>query len=273
MLCDTPRDEMFATAPTEARGEGIEPSSPGSKPGSLPLTDPRISKSALRESNPPRQVGSLEPLPLGQGHVLHQSCGGRNRTCVRAVNSRLPVPTRVPPHHVSQDDWIRTSDLVLPKHAEYQAFLRPEFNKAESGKPKADVLLGFPLSPFRFWKSAQRELNPHFRHGRAVGCRYIMGAFVGVELSKIQEHREGLEPSSPHYECGVLAAGRPVLVAEVGPVGLEPTPTRLRAGNAAANTLVPSTSRHRSRRGGSRTLDLDLIRVLLSPLSYTPRHE
>jgi hypothetical protein len=28
----------------------------------------RISKSALRESNPPRQVGSLEPLPLGQGH-------------------------------------------------------------------------------------------------------------------------------------------------------------------------------------------------------------
>jgi hypothetical protein len=27
-------------------------------------------QSALRESNPPRQVGSLEPLPLGQGHVV-----------------------------------------------------------------------------------------------------------------------------------------------------------------------------------------------------------
>ena len=26
----------------------------------------------------------------------------------------------------------------------------------------------------------------------------------------LQEHREGLEPSSPHYECGVLAAKRPV---------------------------------------------------------------
>jgi hypothetical protein len=25
-------------------------------------------------------------------------------------------------------------------------------------------------------KSAQRELNPHFRHGKAVGSRYIMGA-------------------------------------------------------------------------------------------------
>ena len=31
-------------------------------------------ESALRESNPPRQVGSLEPLPLGQEHVLiHQA--------------------------------------------------------------------------------------------------------------------------------------------------------------------------------------------------------
>ena len=57
------------TISRKARGEGIEPSSPGSKPGGLPLTDPRIAKSALWESNPPRQVGSLEPLPLGQGHI------------------------------------------------------------------------------------------------------------------------------------------------------------------------------------------------------------
>ena len=27
------------------------------------------------------------------------SCGGRNRTCVRAINSRLPVPAQDPPHH------------------------------------------------------------------------------------------------------------------------------------------------------------------------------
>lgn len=25
-------------------------------------------------------------------------------------------------------------------------------------------------------ESAQRELNPHVRHGKATGCRYIMGA-------------------------------------------------------------------------------------------------
>jgi hypothetical protein len=30
----------------------------------------RAGESALRESNPPRQVGSLEPLPLGQEHKL-----------------------------------------------------------------------------------------------------------------------------------------------------------------------------------------------------------
>jgi hypothetical protein len=36
---------------------------------------PRIEESVLRESNPPRQVGSLEPLPLGQGHKLFQAEG------------------------------------------------------------------------------------------------------------------------------------------------------------------------------------------------------
>ena len=60
---------------TEVRGEGFEPPSPGSKPGSLPLADPRSTRSALRESNSPRQLGRLEPLPLGQGHVKAE--GGR----------------------------------------------------------------------------------------------------------------------------------------------------------------------------------------------------
>ena len=51
-------------------GAGIEPADPSFK-----ATDfyhqklPRIVKSALRESNPPVQLGRLAPLPLGQGHV------------------------------------------------------------------------------------------------------------------------------------------------------------------------------------------------------------
>ena len=51
----------------------------------------------------------------------------------------------------------------------------------------------------------------------------------------------------------------------VGPEGLEPSPGGLRVRCAAASTLIPI-----SRRGGSRTLDLTLIRGLLSPLSYAP---
>ncbi len=35
----------------------------------------RAGESVLRESNPPRQVGSLEPLPLGQEHMLLRAEG------------------------------------------------------------------------------------------------------------------------------------------------------------------------------------------------------
>ncbi len=66
-----------------------------------------------------------------------------------------------------------------------QAFLHPES----------------PRSP----TSAQRESNPHVRHGKAVGYRYIMGTITVAELSRSREHRVGLEPTSPPYECGVFA--------------------------------------------------------------------
>ena len=55
--------------------------------------------------------------------------------------------------------------------------------------------------------SAQRESNPHVRHGKAVGYRYIMGTIAVPALSKSREHRVGLEPTSPPYESGIFAAG------------------------------------------------------------------
>ena len=70
------------------------------------------------------------------------------------------------------------------------------------------------LSHVLIIESAQRESNPHVRHGKAIGYRYIMGAWLEAELSKIQEHRVGVEPTLPHYGCGVLAAERPVLVCQ-----------------------------------------------------------
>ena len=44
-----------------------------------------------------------------------------------------------------------------------------------------------PTSDFRIpnWKSVQWESNPHFRHGKAVGYRYIMDAFV---YSIVKDH-------------------------------------------------------------------------------------
>lgn len=66
------------------------------------------------------------------------------------------------------------------------------------------------LSCFLSVKSAQRESNPHFRLGKAAGCRYIMGALQVCRIVKDQEHRVGVEPTSPRYECGILATGRPV---------------------------------------------------------------
>ena len=80
-----------------------------------------------------------------------------------------------------------------------QAFLHPES----------------PRSP----TSAQRESNPHVRHGKAVGYRYIMGTITVPELSRSREHRVGLEPTSPPYEGGVFAARRPVPALKDGTGG------------------------------------------------------
>ena len=59
---------------------------------------------------------------------------------------------------------------------------------------------GFPPSliphPF-FKKSAQWESNPHFRHGKATGSRYIMGANQTAGAA-------GFEPTHVVLETTVL---------------------------------------------------------------------
>jgi hypothetical protein len=84
---------------------------------------------------------------------------------------------------------------------------------------------------------AQRELNPLFRPGKAAGCRYIMGACVTTKLS----NSESTGPDSNRRHRITGAESWPLddqCLLSVGPEGLEPSPARLRAGNAAANTLV-----------------------------------
>src|SRR6185295_6445560 len=97
-----------------------------------------------------------------------------------------------------------------------------------------------------------------------------MGANVLIGLSKNdrREHRVGLEPTFPHYGCGVLAAERPVRV--MGSDGLEPSPARVRTGCAAANTLIPNSFAFRRSARRESNPRRALIRSLLSPLSYEP---
>ncbi len=72
---------------------------------------------------------------------------------------------------------------MFPEHAECQTFPHPDL------------------------QSAQWELNPHFRHGKAAGYRYIMGAKLHhyqIVKDQNQEHRAGIEPALPRYDGGVL---------------------------------------------------------------------
>ena len=64
---------------------------------------------------------------------------------------------------------------MLPKHAEFQAF--PCAEESKIGNPKPEIEM-----------SAPRESNPHFRPGKAAGCRYIMGACDHNQIVKEREH-------------------------------------------------------------------------------------
>ena len=95
-------------------------------------------------------------------------------------------------------------------------------------------------------KSTQRESNPHIRHGKAAGSRYIMGAKNRTKLSKIESTGWDSNPR-PARECSARITGAHFLAARatsaylsVGSEGLEPSPTWVRTRHAAANTLIPS---------------------------------
>ncbi len=178
-------------------------------------------QSALRELNPPRQRGKLAPLPLGQGHARRKeresnpqgsSLGRFRGGCHRqlacpsvkaAVAGIEPASGRLtaayPYQHGSHRNQVRTAGV------------EPAISCARDQRC-ASVPGGIPGFPTSCCKSAQRELNPHFRHGKAAGCRYIMGAIYVGRIVKDREHRAGVEPTLPRYECGVLATGRPVRV-------------------------------------------------------------
>jgi hypothetical protein len=72
---------------------------------------------------------------------------------------------------------------VRPKHAEYQAFLHPACEPDAHRVAGQRSHVGPRNDLHGTLKSAQRESNPRFLHGKQVGFRYIMGALWCAELS------------------------------------------------------------------------------------------
>lgn len=110
--------------------------------------------------------------------------------------------------------------------------------------------------------SAQRESNPHFRHGKATGCRYIMGSMehqpncqrTDRAWGRTRTGVSGDQRSRGAQGVGVLAAERPVRFQETG-VAFDPTP---------ASRLLPQWAGRRS------NPPLRFFRPPLYHLSYQP---
>ena len=115
--------------------------------------------------------------------------------------------------HLASGHSFDPDHRASPRHNCCQTIRAAGFKPAVSSPPSLRISQAFPhpgsdqIAPNR---STQRELNPHLRRGGAVGSHSIMGTINGPSRSSRAGHRVGLEPTSPHYGCGILAAGRPV---------------------------------------------------------------
>jgi hypothetical protein len=192
---------------TKVRGAGLEPASPGSKPGSLPLADPRECPAGIEPASPAWKAGTFAARPRAQ------SCGGRNRTCVGVINSHLPVPARVPPQNQSAR-LESNQHLRAPEARGLSISPTRRINERPAGIEPA-------LPP---WQGSRLPLH----HGRlSITTKLSNSESTGPDSNR--RHRiTGAESWPLDDQC----------LLSVGPEGLEPSPTRLRAGNAAANTLI-----------------------------------
>ncbi len=158
--------------------------------------------------------------PLAKFHTNSQSLHGLD--ICRLMSPPSCRKKRTSPQGYSPDLFV---------HAES----KNDLQKRQSESTCSDILKTSSFTPHACrltpTKNAQRDLNPRFRLGKAVGYRYLMSA-VDVELSKINrkkgqelseirgssyslihrvpdpffvaEHRVGLEPTSLLYESSIL---------------------------------------------------------------------
>jgi hypothetical protein len=108
--------------------------------------------------------------------------------CVGAASAKNP---RKRPF-CSRGNWIRTSDLMLPKHAHYQAVLYPEsFNVAAFARPLKPLVSALPGQAEAQTPAAVRLAKYSLKNARillAASARWLMlffssGASSAMDLS------------------------------------------------------------------------------------------
>jgi hypothetical protein len=144
----------------------------------------------VRESNPQGSYARLfsrqQPSPIG---LTFQSSGGRIRTFSGLLNREMPYQfgyTGI----ISQDGRIRTDDLVRPRHADSQTFLHPDNRAPSENRTRVSCM-------------ASRWVT-------STPWALLFGQ-PNCQRSNCREHRAGVEPTLPHYGCGVFATGLSVL--------------------------------------------------------------
>jgi hypothetical protein len=85
---------------------------------------------------------------------------------------------------------------IEPTRPSYQDGRLPLHHKGVDGSQ-----FRIPQSEIRIRKSAQWESNPHVRHGKAIGYRYIMGAVAQfkVQNEKFKVTISARLPSTLHF--------------------------------------------------------------------------
>ena len=144
------------------------------------------------------------------------SCGGRNRTYVTAVNSRLPVPTRDPPHHS-----VRTAGFE-PAISCARSTRIPRLSHVLNQERPAGVEPALPP-----WQGSRLPLH----HGR-LSC---------FQLSKIESTGRDSNPRS-RFTGAVSWPLDDQCLLSVGPVGIEPTSSGLRDRCITLSATVPCQS-------------------------------
>ena len=137
---------------------GIEPASPAWKAGAS-ADRPRARRRKVKESNSQgSSLGRFRPrLPSPVGLTFHNE----------APVAGLEPAVGQTPRRLNRP--IPAINSGTPDHKVRTAGFEPALSCARSTR---NTRLSYVL-PI---KSAQRELNPRFRLGKAAGCRYIMGA-------------------------------------------------------------------------------------------------